>query len=173
MQARADFAPEWLGADVDHAADAVAPKPRWHRPPIYIDALNAADGQTAEVHAPANRRVERHPVEKNLNLFGRGPANGKGAKTAQPAVAADVDAGRSVEDLRQVCAGGLRVGDGFDERGEVLAGGVAAGADHQLVHEHGQGLQVQLDPSGGRADLDGGLQRPVAQPFHAQIPSAG
>ena len=40
-------------------------------------------------------------------------------------------------------AGDPRRGTALRERADAL--GVAAGADHQLVHEHGQGLQVQLD----------------------------
>ena len=47
VQARANFAAEWLRADVDHAPEAVAAKARWHRAPVYIDAFDPADGQAA------------------------------------------------------------------------------------------------------------------------------
>ena len=137
MQADAGPVAEGLGADVDHAAEAIAAETRRHRAAVNLDACDSAHRQTAQIDAATAGAIERHAVEKDLDLLGSGPADRQGAETAQAAVAANIDAGRAVERLRQIGARStLRAElNGLDKGGGVRTRRGAAGAHHHFVHQ--------------------------------------
>ena len=174
-QPGADLVAEGAGPHVDDPAEAVAAEAGRHRPPVDLDAGQAADGQAAQVDAAARGPVEGHPVEEDPHLLRGGAADGEGAEAAQPAVAAHVHARGAVEGLRKIRPRGAPAveGDRFHEGGHRLAPGVAAGADHHLVHQQGEGLQAPLDGGEAVAGAQTGLQRLVSQAPHAQVPGAG
>ena len=103
--------------DVHDAARAGLREGERRRPPVDLDVVDRVERQVGQVDGLVLGAAERHAVEVDLHLSGRGAADRDRAEVAEAAEAANLDAHRVGERFRERLHAGRRRGRVHD-RGE-------------------------------------------------------